>query len=216
MLKRRPFLGSLLGAGLTPLVLGPRSLVPGAQPLVQGGDEKWDMSWLDRLTGKHKQVFDLSNMELGLLVVKNWFDAHEAVYGLKHPQVNAVIGIGGHAFPINAGDALWQKYPIGEQWKLNDPDTGKPAQRNFFLDGGKTPPFVGNGVRPLQARGAIFWMCNNALRGVAAQLGAAVKRPAPEVYAELRAGLNPGVILVPAHTMLIGLCQEHGCSYEML
>jgi len=174
------------------------------------------MSWLDRLTGKHKQVFDLSNLELGLLVVKNWFDAHEAVYGLKHPSVNAVIGIGGHAFPINAGHALWQKYPIGTQWKLNDPDTGKPAERNIFLDGGKTPPFVGNGVRPLQARGAIFWMCNNALHGVAAQLAGAVQQPQPEVYAELRKGLNPGVIVVPAHTMLIGLCQEHGCAYESL
>ena len=46
-------------------------------------------------------------------------------------------------------------------------------------------------------------------------IGDAVKRPEPEVYAELRAGLVPGVIVVPAHTMLLGLCQERGCSYEV-
>jgi alanine-alpha-ketoisovalerate/valine-pyruvate aminotransferase len=59
-------------------------------------------------------------------------------------------------------------------------------------------------------------MCNNALLAVAGRLAAAVHRPQPEVYQELKAGLNPGVILVPAHTMLIGLCQERGCSYEAL
>lgn len=177
----------------------------------------WDMSWLDKLKGKHRQVFDFSDLEIGLLVVKNWLDAHEEVYGLRYPDVNAVVGIGGHAFAVNAGDALYQTFPIGEQWKVTDPATGKPALRNIFLDGPAAPsPRVGGGVRPLQARGVIFWQCNNALKGVAGQLAKAVNRPMPEVYAELKAGLNPGVILVPAHTMLIGLAQEHGCSYESL
>ncbi len=214
--SRRSFLssvGALAGtAAILPATSGGASVLPVA-PAAQGG---WDMSWLDRLTGKHKQVFDLSNLEIGLLVVKNWYDAWETVYGLKHPDVNAVIGIGGHAFPVNAGDELYRKFPIGEQHKVIDPATGKPALRNIFLDGGKAPPFLGAGVRPLQARGAIFWMCNNALNGIAGQLAAAVKRPQPEVYQELKAGLNPGVILVPAHTMLIGMCQENGCTYEAL
>lgn len=208
--SRRRFLSSV-GA-----LAGGAAMLPGvvaAEPAVQGG---WDMSWLDRLTGKHKQVFDLSDLDIGLLVVRNWYDAWDTVYGLKHPDVNAVIGIGGHAFPINAGDELYRKFPIGEQHKVMDPDTGKPALRNIFLDGGKAPPFIGAGVRPLQARGAIFWMCHNALNGVASRLAAAVQRPQPEVYQELRAGLNPGVIVVPAHTMLIGMCQERGCTYEAL
>lgn len=208
--SRRGFLASV-GA-----LAGTAALLPGvaaAGPTAQGG---WDMSWLDRLTGKHKQVFDFSDMDIGLVVVKNWLDAWESVYGLKHPDVNVVVGIGGHAFAVNASDELYRKYPIGEQWKVTDPDTGKPALRSPFLDGGKAGPFMGAGVRPLQARGAIFWMCNNALMAVAGRLAAAVRRPQPEVYQELKAGLNPGVILVPAHTMLIGLCQERGCSYEAL
>ena len=95
-------------------------------------------------------------------------------------------------------------------WKVNDPDTGKPAQRNIFMEGGN------DRVRPLQARGMKIWMCNNALMNIAGRFGDAVKRPQPEVYAELRAGLLPGVILVPAHTMLLGMCQERGCTYERL
>jgi len=207
--SRRGFLTSVSAlAGVSALI--PR--IAAGEEVVQRG---WDMSWLDRLTGKHKQVFDFANLDIGLLVVKNWYDAWENVYGLKHPDVTAVVGIGGHAFAVNASDALYRKFPIGEQWKVTDPETGKPSLRNTFLESAKGPR-AGAAVRPLQARGAIFWQCNNALQGVAAQLAAAVQRPQPEVYEELKAGLNPGVILVPAHTMLIGMCQEHGCTYESL
>jgi hypothetical protein len=215
-IERRGFLAraaaGLAALGVLPGVAGAAARV-GSGSGIQGG---WDMSWLDGLTGKHKQVFDFGDMDIGLIVVKNWLDAHQTVYGLSGKDLNAVVGIGGHTFPVNASDALYQKFPIGDLWKVNDPDTGKPAMRNIFLDGGKVPPSLGAGVRPLQARGVIFWQCNNALHGVAARIGAAVKRPEPEVYAELKPALNPGVILVPAHTMLIGLCQERGCSYESL
>ena len=209
--SRRGFLASV-GA-----LAGAAALLPEIAAAETVASGSWDLSWLDRLKGKHRQVFDFANMDIGLVVVKNWLDAHEEVFRLRYPQVNAVVGIGGHAFAVNAGDALYQKFPIGEQWKVTDPETGKPALRNIFLDGPAAPsPRAGAGVRPLQARGTIFWQCNNALNGVASQLAAAVKRPQPEVYGELRAGLNPGVLLVPAHTMLIGLAQERGCSYEML
>ena len=215
-IERRGFLAraaaGLAALGVLPEVASGSGSV-GVASAIQGG---WDMSWLEGLTGKHKQVFDFNDMDIGLLVVKNWLDAHQTVYGLSGKDLNAVVGIGGRAFPVNASDALYQKFPIGELWKVTDPDTGKPAMRNIFMDGGKMPPFVGAGVRQLQTRGVIFWECNNALHGVAARIGGAVKRPEPEVYAELKAALNPGVILVPAHTMLIGLCQEHGCSYESL
>jgi hypothetical protein len=207
--SRRAFLstvGAIAGSAVLPAVVD-------AQPAAQGGG--WDMSWLDRLTGKHKQVFDFSNPHQ-LLVIRNWLDAHELVYGLKHPNVNAVVGIGGPSFPVNAVDAMYEKYPIGTEWKITDPATGKPAMRNIFVDG-VAGGDKENSVRALQRRGVIFWQCNNALKRVATQIATAVNRPQAEVYADLRAnGLNPGVILVPAHTMLIGLCQERGCAYEKI
>lgn len=210
-LERRSFLSRL--AALTGLAAAGAPDIAGATPLPSS---EWDMSWLGRLTGKHKQVFDVSDMERGPGVVKNWLDAHETVYGLKGKDLSAVIGIAGRAFPINASDALYQKYPIGELWKVNDPETGKPAMHNPFMDGGKAPPTLGVGVRPLQARGVIFWQCNNALHNSAIRIADAIKKPEPEIYADLRASLNPGVIVVPAHTMLLGLCQDRGCAYEFI
>jgi hypothetical protein len=214
-MERRGFLARAI-AGLAALGVLPTGAGaargPAMGPAAQGG---WDMSWLDGLTGKHKQVFDLTDPQ-ALRVIRNWLDAYQDIYGLKSPQVNAVIGIAREAFTANASDALYRKFSIGELWKVNDPGTGKPALRNLYLDGGRTPKEQAATVRGLQARGVIFWQCNNALHGIAAMIGDAVKRPEPEVYEELRAGLVPGVIVVPAHTMLLGLCQERGCSYESL
>lgn len=206
--SRRSFLSTVAGAA------GVAALSP---QLVHGqpqGADAWDFTWLDTLTGKHRQVFDLDSLEHGLRVVRNYCDAFETVFRLKHPDVMAIVGIAGSTFPFNAGDELYRKFPIGEQWQIKDPTTGQWAVRNIFMESGGPPMEREAKVRPLQARGALFWQCNNALHGVAARLGAAVQRPQPEVYAELRAGLNPGVRVVPAHTMLIGLCQERGCTYE--
>ena len=213
MLERRDFIGALIGTGM---LAGREGGGPPPAPLLPHRASEWDLSFLDRLTGKHRQVFDLSNTEVGLVVVKNWYEAYESVFQLKHPQVNAVVGIAARGFPINASDALYEKYPIGELWKVNDPATGAPAKRSIFLDGGTAPPTLGAGVRPLMARGAVFWMCNNALANVAGQIARAVQQPVGPVLEELKAGLNPGVVIVPAHTMLLGLCQERGCAYESI
>ena len=208
--SRRSFLSTVAGAA------GVAAAAPNLLQAQARGAEVWDFTWMDKLTGKHRQVFDLSSLDAGLRVVRNWYDAYESVFGLRHPDVNAVVGNATPTFPYNAGDALYRKFPIGEQWQVKDPATGQWATRNVFLEGGASPTERESKVRPLQARGAVLWMCNNALQRVAGRLAGAVGQPVPEVYAELRAGLAPGVIVVPAHTMLIGMCQERGCTYEMV
>jgi len=37
-----------------------------------------------------------------------------------------------------------------------------------------------------------------------------MNRPQPDVRAELGAGLNPGVVVVPSHAMAVALAQERG------
>jgi len=52
-----------------------------------------------------------------------------------------------------------------------------------------------------------------ALGGVAQQLATAFQMPVPEVRADLIAGLNPGVRLMPSHVMALALAQERGFTY---
>jgi hypothetical protein len=86
--------------------------------------------------------------------------------------------------------------------------TTQPAVRNIFFDDASDIS-----VKALQARGAVFWQCNVALGVIAQQLAAAFQAPSAEVHADLIAGLNPGVRLMPSHVMALALAQERGFSY---
>ena len=126
---------------------------------------------------------------------------------LEFPEVNTAVGISAPAFPMNASDRIWQEYGLGERYKIIDPTTKKPAVRNVFLDGGEFS------VKALQARGTVFWQCQYALDFVAGQLAQSTGRPVAQVRADLIAGLNPGVRLVPSHMMALGAAQERGFTY---
>lgn len=222
---RRSFVGRLTGLSALALV-SPATLV--ADEVESAAAPPWDLTWLDHLTGKHKQVFDLGRRAIGgdgvdvvggdtpLRVVRNYMNAHKEVYGLEYPAVNTVVGITSEAFPINASDAIWLKYSLGERWKVKDSTTGTWAVRNVFADATKPINDRAVSVQALQKRGTLFWQCNNALNGVVAMLAPLMKMEVPAVREELIAGFMPGVQLVPAHTMALGLVQERGCTYESL
>ena len=172
----------------------------------------WDLRWIDDLKGRHKQVFDMADADPAgepppLRLPRNYMDAFRDVYQLEFPEIRTVVGISGRAFPVNASDRLWEKYALGERSKIVDPVTKQPAVRNIFMDDSTL------GVKALQARGTIFWQCAIALDAIARQLAAARKLPVAEVQADVQAGLNPGVRVVPSHVMALGLVQERGATY---
>jgi len=191
---------------------------PPAERASRRADGPWDLTWLDQLNGRHKQVFDLQTLGNArggpLHIVMNYLNAHREVYGLNFPAVNAVVGIAYNGFPVNASDGLWRKYGIGERWQVKDPQTGAWATRNLWAGADASDPRAGETVATLRERGTVFWQCNNALTAIVQELAAATHAPTDAVRAELIAGLLPGTKLIPAHTMLIGLTQEHGCAYE--
>ena len=173
----------------------------------------FEMGWLEQLKGKHRQLYDLGGHELSddprpLRFARNFLDTFRDVYGLEYPDINTAVGISGPAFPMNTSDRLWVKYKLGERAKIVDPMTKQPAVRNIFYDDGSQIS-----VKAIQARGAVFWQCNVALGAVAQQLAAAFQMPVDEVRADLIAGLNPGVRLMPSHVMALALAQERGFSY---
>jgi hypothetical protein len=174
--------------------------------------QNFDLRWIDELKGRHKQVFDMADTDPAaepppLRLPRNYLDAFRDIFKLEFQEVRTIVGISGHAFAVNASDRLWEKYALGERYKIIDPATKKPAVRNVFMDDATL------GVKALQARGTIFWQCNIALNAIAQQLAQPRGLPPAEVRADLLAGLNPGVRLVPSHVMALGLVQEHGATY---
>ncbi len=210
--NRRSFVSSLASlAGLAALegrASAAQSPARGTAPAAA----QWDLTWFDGFKGAHKQVYDYGTFELSndtrpLRFVKNYLDTYREVFGQQGPDINTAVGISRSCFPVNAGDAVWQKYKIGERWKINDPATNQPSVRNIFLSDGDMS------VKAMQARGTAFWQCNVALGAITQQLAQATGLPVADVRADLVAGLNPGVHLVPAHVMALGIAQEHGFTY---
>ena len=231
--SRRDFLGQLAGAGVVLAAgacatSGAHSSVDPAPALLPASaapdpghdpekDNSWDMSWTTRITGRHKQVYDIATLGegAGLRTIRNYLNAYRNVFKLNPPEVTAVAAMvsSGH---INFNDAIWAKYGFGEDTKTKEPRSDAWATRNVFRTAAADDPMADHTVEALQARGVIFWQCNNALKGLTRHLATKMQMPPEAVRAELIAGLLPGVYLVPAHTMAIGLAQEHGCTYEAL
>jgi hypothetical protein len=207
---RRSFLSAV--ASVAGVAVAQSSAAQGVSQTPNRPQGNWDLSWLDQLKGGHKQLYDLGSHDLAsdprpLRFARNFLDTFRDVYRLEFPDINTAVGISGPAFPMNASDRLWAKYRLGEWSKIVDPMTKQPAVRNIFLDG----PDIS--VKAMQARGTVFWQCNVALGVVAQQLAGARQMPVEEVRADLVAGLNPGVRLVPSHVMALALVQERGFTY---
>jgi hypothetical protein len=208
---RRSFISTVASlAGLAATSASASQLPAGQAAAAANG---FDLAWLDQMTGKHKQLYDLGGLSLAadprpLRFARNFLDTFRDVYRLEYPDINTAVGISGPAFPMNASDRLWAKYKLGERSKIIDPLTKEPAVRNIFYD---DPSEIS--VKAIQARGTVFWQCNVALGLVAQQLATAFQLPVAEVRGDLIAGLNPGVRLMPSHVMALGLAQERGFTY---
>jgi hypothetical protein len=212
---RRTFLAALGGAATLAGATSAAAEQGSSQPTPAGSI---DISWFDAFKGKHKQIFDLQtfdpSLDTPLRQVVTYLSVHLDLNKLEPPDgLNVIVGISHKAFPMNATDALWEKHALGEHWRIMDPDTGKPAVRNIFVDGPVAGPAT---IRPLQARGVVFWQCNFALGSIASQLAAKTGGKAADIRADLTAGLRPGVRLVPAHTWAVGFVQERGFTYMSL
>jgi hypothetical protein len=217
--NRRSFLTSL-GAISGLSFLAKAEKLEGMPSRIASASSVWDLTWLDAFKGKHKQVFDYGDVDITedshLVVVRNYLNAHKEVFGLEHPDINTIVGIAHAAYPLNASDSLWERYPIGEVWKIKDPRTKEWAKRNIYNDPDQTGAKGAFGISALVARGTAFWQCNNAFGRVVTDLAKASGKSADTVRTELLAGMMPGVHLVPAHTMLLGLAQEHSFTYEAM
>ena len=170
-----------------------------------------DESWLQGMTGKHKQIFDVPSTRGGNALARtaNFLDSYAEAYGTKDTDVNAVVGVHGGAVSMAFNDAMWTKYELGKRTGENDPKTQAPALRNVFASGSPTS------IARLQERGVRFIACMRAIRRLSGEL-ATPTNTAEQVRAELLANLLPGVTPVPALIVAVNRAQEAGLSYAFL
>lgn len=175
--------------------------------------DTWDTSWLDQLAkAQYRVVFDATNISDGYaLDTAGVFLSHyHEVHGTSDEQLRAVIVMRQLGTPLALGDAIWDKFALGEELKINDRLTQQPTRRNPFL---KASGSSDNSLETLRSRGTILLLCNIAMNNWSSRHAEMTKRPVDEVREEVRANLVPGTIVVPSGIFALIRAQNAGCAY---
>src|ERR1700733_6040555 len=117
-------------------------------------------------------------------------------------------------FPLALGNEMWQKYKIGEAFKILDPETKAPAVKNPFLHPKPGVLLVDDmAVDRLLANGTVVGACNLALIVQSKMLAGNAGVSAEEAAKEWDANVVPGITIIPSGTWGVNRAQEAGCTY---
>ena len=198
-------------AGLTALVANPPRLGAESASAASGGAANPD-AWIDRLKGEHKVMIHVHQHFMTALVDARTMLANSRdLYGVPDGQYSLAVVTHGPAIQGLFRDETWERFALGDYYKVTDPKTGASATRNVYLtsrDG--EPPDAA--VSELMKRGVTFVVCDVALRNLSKRL--AKEGTTPEaLHTELSAGLVPGAFLVPDLFVSIQRAQKRGVGY---
>ncbi|HEU4699373.1 MAG TPA: hypothetical protein VFS40_09340 [Gemmatimonadales bacterium] len=226
---RRDFLGwlgastVLAAAAGRPLLAQPAPLPPDAAPDPAGGGRpvstEWDLSWVDRIGGTYRAVFDAPEIADGspLFRAQHWRDQVKEIYGAQGKDVSAVLVIRHAAIPLAMNDEYWTRFKVGKATKTKDFEGKHYVTTNPIrtTPPGLPPKFADYNLERFLATGGIVLACNLAFRDVVGtfQQKAKLSREAAEQAA--KAHLIPGIILQPSGIFGCLRAQQAGCGYVM-
>jgi hypothetical protein len=217
--RRREFIGQLGAIAMAASVPVARDL-HATRRLVAA--PAWDMSWVERVTAApYKVAIDTTKIDGdGLYTALDILDTFHEVYGGgtngSAEPMQVVVVLRHFAAAMAQRDAMWERYGIGEERSVTDPDTKAPAKRNPFLrpsPNAKESWELNSKIEPLVARGVIFLVCNRATMGLASSLAKRVNKPVDEVKEDLRTNVVPGAILMPNGIFGLVRAQNAGCAF---
>lgn len=221
-LSRRSFLNTVsTGVAAVGLSTFAASSSADAKPAsVTAPDTNAADAWFNQIKGKHRIAYDVveANGPMPFVWPRVFLMTNEET-GTPAKDCNVVVILRHEAMPFAVGDAIWEKYKVGEMLKVDDPTTGKPATRNPFWKPGPKDwvfPAVGPvqiGINQLQESGVMFCVCHMALMVNTAALAAKLKADPDEMLKEWTDAVLPGIQIVPSGVWAVGRAQEHDCAY---
>jgi intracellular sulfur oxidation DsrE/DsrF family protein len=223
MIVRREFLSAT-----TAVALGGVASAPVRAATVQG----WNRPAFEAILARpyrHRQVFASARLANGLVLhyMENSLNAYEHGFGEGPGTLHTAAVLYGPSLTVTLHDDMWARYRLAAL--LSDPnaDHGLRARLHGAVtsvegmvgtllhhgDGNGDPPASTNPyaarVAALVARGASFFVCNNALRNFSTML--AKNTPgsqAQAIHDDLAANLLPGSMIVPAGVAALNAAQE--------
>lgn len=210
--SRRMFVGAI-AAGATGLLSVPATMLANGVESSGGADAD---AWFKKVKGKHRIVYDAPEPHNGFPMIWTWvYYKTNNDTGSPDNDVTAVVVLRHNAIPYAMEDRLWEKYKLGEFFKINDNNTNAPAIRNpLWMPQGKDYPLPGiDGIKALQDRGAMFCVCDMAIKVLSGFVAQGMDGDAEAVRQDWLAGILPGIQVVPSGVWAIGRAQENGCGY---
>jgi hypothetical protein len=214
---RREFLGALIAAGLVPAldVKASPSVLPSFRPSVSPA---WDLSWLDKLKGAHRAVFDCVqvNMGMGVLRACVWLKDYADVYSAQPADLNPVVVLRHAAIWLAMDDMFWEHHKLGAETKITDPATKAPIKRNPVLGPnvlGLPAAMADDSLKKVLAAGTVL-ACNLAFSlDVVPRVQEMMKLDETKAREMALQHIVPGIILQPSGVFATLRAQEAGCHY---
>jgi hypothetical protein len=227
---RREFIGSIAATSMLaalPASLAAEVPIPlrhserSALGLMGSTDDepKWDLTWVDRLRGTSRAVFDSPNVGEGGAIFRAilWREQHEKVLGTASADLTPVVVIRHKAIPLIMNDEFWDHLGIGKDVQWKDEKTGKWTKMNP-LSGTSTdgpPEFKDYNIPAFIASGGIVLACNLAFGEIIGQYVDKDKVSHDEATVRAKAHMLPGVILQPSGFFAVLKAQDEGCKYML-
>ena len=180
--------------------------------------DDWDMSWVEKISGDARAVFDVPTPGEGESVWRavRWREDYQKVYGSKPGESTAVLVIRHEAIPLIMDNDYWKRFDVGKKLGIKDSGTKKWAIANPVSpkhDGALTDDDR-NTLQYFMAHGGIVLACYIAFSGrVAWDFAKSDKLDRGQVEERAREHILPGVILQPSGIFAALRAQQAGCAY---
>jgi len=212
-IRRRDFLGSLGTASVAAAL--PLSAPTAATAAPAPVTEAWDMTWVERVKGKYRAVFDSPGFSDGEAVFRAvfWTRDYKEVYGTDSKDMSAVLVVRHQGIWLAMNDEFWKKYDVGKKNKFKG-DSGWLDRNPVGSAPPSAPPeFADANIPKFIANGGTVLACNLAFKGAVALVEKQDKLKHDEAEKRARTYLIPGVILQPSGVFGVLRGQEAGCHY---
>jgi intracellular sulfur oxidation DsrE/DsrF family protein len=160
-------------------------------------------------------VFDAVTANDGFSVIWSYtFMTTHNQTGTADNDLTAMVVLRSKAIPLAFDDKIWSKFKLGKMFKLIDYDTNASADRNlYWAPRAGEMPEDGMAIKALIERGAMFCVCETAIRMTSRMYAKGKGLDPEEVKKEWIAGILPGIQVVPSGVWAVNRAQENGCSY---
>ena len=179
----------------------------------------FDLTWPSKLTGKHKAVFDMAEIESGYGLWRGnaWSGQVQQFLGAAPTDVSLATILRHNAIYLAMNQAFWDKYGVGKKMNVTHPLTQQPTDKNPVLMGaaeGVPAPFDAAALPAQQAKGVVYLACNLAFTlDVVPLVESTDKVSTEEATKTAKSYILPGVLLQPSGVFAATQAQEAGCQY---